>query len=161
MTAKPPSFFFLIISPVETCSSRRPVDLKSPQCMIFFFKSRTLTISLEGSTFQLLSGATESPASLLLHVGAITKYNKLHKHKDSNTSCPFAWVAKMAAVWLTRGALARPRESSSRYSGQGCHFKRRNYFRNFPFNIFIAQVTSQGATINAGTTSGIFRLIFS
>ena len=26
---------------------------------------------------------TESPASLLLYVGAITKYNKLREHKDS------------------------------------------------------------------------------
>ena len=81
--------------------------------------------------------------------------------KNRNASRPFAPVAKMAAVWLTHGTLARPHESSSRYSGQLCHLKRRNYFRNCPFNIFIPQVTSQGATLNAGTTSGICRLIVS
>lgn len=129
--------------------------------MIFFLKSRTLTVSLEGSTLQLLSGVTESPASLLLHVGAITKYNKWHEHKDSNASRPLVQVAKMAAVWLTRGALARPRESSSRYSGQLCHFKHKNYFRNCPFNIFVSQVTSWGATLNAWSTSRIFHWIVS
>ena len=58
-------------------------DLSSLSIGFFSFPYEVEYFSLKGSTFQLLFGGSEFPASLLWHFGAIIKKNMGHLHTSS------------------------------------------------------------------------------